>query len=167
LKLRHNVHPDDKRAFGSANFGEMIGKIMGFVKGMQFLTWFVGISTLIAGVIAIGSILLITVKERTREIGIRRAIGATPGKIRSQIVLESVFLTTIAGALGIIFAGGVLMLINMFLADKDGFPFTNPTVNIPIALGAVFALVFFGSLIGMIPAQRAVSIRPIEALREE
>lgn len=166
LKARHNVHPDDTRAFGSANLGEMIGKIMGFVKGMQFLTWFVGISTLIAGVIAIGSILLITVKERTKEIGIRRAIGATPSKIRGQIVLESVFLTTIAGALGIIFAGGTLMLLNSFLAGGD-FPFTNPTVNVPIALGAVAALVIFGSLIGLIPAQRAVKIRPIEALREE
>lgn len=167
LKGRHNVHPDDDRAFGSANLGEMFGKMMGFVKGMQFLTWFVGISTLIAGVIAIGSILLITVKERTKEIGIRRALGATPSKIRGQIVLESVFLTTIAGALGIIFAGGVLMLLNNFFSNNDNFPFTNPTVNIPIALGAVSALVIFGSIIGMIPAQRAVSIKPIEALREE
>jgi putative ABC transport system permease protein len=73
----------------------------------------------------------------------------------------------VAGALGIIFAGGVLMLINNFLADKGGFPFTNPTVNIPIALGAVMTLVTLGSLVGMIPAQRAVSIRPIEALRDE
>ncbi len=168
LKHRHNVHPDDTRAFGSANMGEMIGKIMGFVKGMQFLTWFVGIATLIAGVIAIGSILLITVKERTKEIGIRRAIGATPGKIRSQIVLESVFLTTIAGVLGIIFSGASLWTLNYFITKGDvDFPFANPTVNIPIALGAVAALVIFGSLIGMIPAQRAVSIRPIEALREE
>lgn len=167
LKKRHGVHPDDKRAFGSFNFGEMYSKITGFVKGIKFLTWFVGISTLIAGVIAIGSILLITVKERTKEIGIRRAIGATPSKVRGQIVLESVFLTTIAGALGIIFAGVILMVINKFLADGDGIPFTNPTVSVPIAIGAVLALVIFGSLIGMIPAQRAVSIRPIEALREE
>ncbi len=167
LKVRHSVHPEDKRAFGSFNFGEMFGKITGFVTGIKFLTWFVGISTLIAGVIAIGSILLITVNERTKEIGIRRAIGATPNKVRSQIVLESVFLTTIAGALGIICAGISLMLVNKFLADGDGFPFTNPTVNVPIAIGAVLALIIFGSLIGMIPAQRAVSIRPIEALREE
>ncbi len=167
LKKRHNVHPEDKRAFGSFNFGEMFGKITGFIKGMKFLTWFVGVATLIAGVIAISSILLITVKERTKEIGIRRAIGATPKDIRRQIVLESVFLTTIAGTLGIIFSGFVLMIIDKMFSDSDKFPFTNPTVNIPIALGAVFALVFFGSLVGMIPAQRAVSIRPIEALSEE
>ena len=167
LRSRHNVHPEDERAFGSANLGEMFGKMMGFVSGMQFLTWFVGISTLIAGVIAIGSILLITVKERTQEIGVRRALGATPSKIRGQIVLESVFLTTIAGALGIIFSGGILFVLDSLFSNSDNFPFTNPTVNIPIALGAVAALVIFGSVIGLIPAQRAVSIRPIEALREE
>lgn len=167
LKRRHNVHPDDKRAFGSFNFGEMFSKITGFVTGMKFLTWFVGIATLIAGVIAIASILLITVKERTKEIGIRRAIGATPSKIRGQIMLECVFLTLLAGILGIIFGGFVLMLINSMFTDGDGIPFTNPTVNIPIALGAVVALVTVGTLIGLIPAQRAVVIRPIEALREE
>lgn len=167
LKRRMDVHPDDPRAFGSFNFGEMFAKITGFVKGMQFLTWFVGIATLIAGVIAIGSILLITVKERTKEIGIRRAIGATPSKIRGQIVLESVFLTLLAGILGIIFGGLILMGINAAFTSGDGIPFVNPTVNIPIALGAVAALVTFGSLIGMIPAQKAVSVRPIEALREE
>ena len=149
------------------NTSDYIGKIKGFVTGLKFLTWFVGISTLIAGVIAIGSILLITVKERTKEIGIRRALGATPSKIRGQIVLESVFLTLIAGVLGIIFGGLALWLLNNSFGDNDNFPFVNPTVNIPIALGAVAALVTFGTLIGMIPAQRAVSIRPIEALREE
>ncbi len=167
LQRRHNVSFEDKRAFGSANFGEMFGKIKGFVKGIKFLTWFVGITTLIAGVIAIGSILLITVKERTKEIGIRRALGATPSVIRRQIVLESVFLTLIAGILGIIFGGLVLMGLNAAFGGSDDFPYVNPTVNIPIAIGAVLALVTFGTLIGMIPAQRAVSIRPIEALREE
>ena len=167
LKRRHGVHPDDERAFGSFNFGEMFGKITGFVKGMKFLTWFVGIATLIAGVIAIGSILLITVSERTKEIGIRRAIGATPANIKGQIILESVFLTLVAGILGIIFAGGILMMINANLTDGEGIPFVNPTVNITIALGAVAALVTFGTLIGMIPAQRAISIKPIDALREE
>jgi putative ABC transport system permease protein len=139
---------------------------MGFLKGIKFLTWFVGIATLIAGVIAIGSILLITVKERTKEIGIRRALGATPGDIKGQIVLESVFLTLLAGILGIIFAGVILMIINSLTQESD-FPFTNPTVNVPIAIGAVIALVTFGTLIGLIPAQRAVKIRPIEALSEE
>lgn len=166
LKRRHSVNMEDERAFGTANFGEMFKRITGFVGGIKFLTWFVGIATLIAGVIAIGSILLITVKERTKEIGIRRALGATPINVKGQIVLESVFLTLIAGILGLIFSGGVLMIINSTTKDLD-FPFTNPTVNIPIALGAILTLVVFGTVIGMIPANRAVRIRPIEALREE
>ena len=103
LKNLHKVHPDDERAFGSVNLGKEIGKVTGFLTGMKFLTWFVGIATLIAGVFAIGNILLITVKERTKEIGIRRALGATPKMIRQQIILESVFLTTVAGMLGVIF----------------------------------------------------------------
>lgn len=166
LKRRHNVHFDDKRAFGSFNFGEMFERITGFVGGIKFLTWFVGIATLIAGVIAIGSILLITVKERTNEIGIRRALGATPLNVQGQIVLESIFLTLIAGVLGLILSGGVLMGINSATKGID-FPFTNPTVSVPIAIGAVLALVVFGTIIGMIPANRAVRIKPIEALREE
>lgn len=166
LKKRHNVHPDDTRAFGSFNFGEMYERVTGFVKGIKFLTWFVGIATLIAGVIAIASILMITVKERTKEIGIRRALGATPQAVRAHIILESVFLTLLAGILGIIFAGITLMLINSATQDVE-FPFTNPTVNVPITIGAVLTLVTLGTLIGMIPAQRAVMIKPIEALREE
>ncbi len=166
LRKRHNVAPEDERAFGAFNFGEMFNRTMGFVKGIKFLTWFVGIATLIAGVIAIASILLITVKERTQEIGIRRAIGATPKAIKEQIILESVFLTLLAGVLGLILSGGVLYIINAMTQDID-FPFTNPTVSIPIALGAILVLVVLGTLIGMIPAQRAVSIKPIEALRDE
>ncbi len=109
---------------------------------------------------------MITVKERTKEIGIRRALGATPQAVRGHIILESVFLTLLAGILGIIFAGLTLMLINSSTQDVE-FPFTNPTVNVPITIGAVLTLVTLGTLIGMIPAQRAVMIKPIEALREE
>ena len=167
LKNLHKVHPKDERAFGSFNLGKEIAKITGFLTGMQFLTWFVGIATLIAGVFAIGNILLITVKERTKEIGIRRALGATPWEVKRQIILESVFLTSIAGALGIILGGVILMLIDVTIGSGPEAVLTNPTVNIPVILIAAFTLVFLGTLIGLIPAQTAVSIRPIEALREE
>jgi len=167
LKNLHKVHPEDKRAFGGVNLGEMFNKITGFLIGMQFLTWFVGIATLIAGVFAIGNILLITVKERTKEIGIRRALGAKPWEIKRQIILESVFLTSIAGALGIISGGLVLMLIDTTLGKGPDAALTNPTVDIPVILVATLTLVILGTLIGLIPAQTAVSIRPIEALREE
>ncbi len=167
LRNLHKVHPKDKRAFGSFNLGERIDQVTGFLKGMQFLTWFVGIATLIAGVFAIGNILLITVKERTKEIGIRRAIGAKPWEIKRQIILESVFLTSIAGALGIIFGGLVLMLIDATIGSGPEAALTNPTVDIPVILIAALTLVVLGTLIGLIPAHTAVSIRPIEALREE
>jgi putative ABC transport system permease protein len=167
LRNLHKVHPEDERAFGSFNLGEAFGKFMGFLIGMQFLTWFVGIATLIAGVFAIGNILLITVKERTKEIGIRRALGAKPWEIKRQIILESVFLTSIAGALGIILGGLVLMIIDNTLGKGDDPTLTNPTVDIPVIIIAAITLVVLGTLIGLIPAQTAVSIRPIEALREE
>jgi len=167
LKTLHKVHPDDNRAFGSFNLGEEIKKFTGFLTGMQFLTWFVGIATLIAGVFAIGNILLITVKERTKEIGIRRALGAKPWEIKRHIMLESVFLTSIAGALGIIFGGFVLMLIDATMGKGDDAALTNPTVDIPVIIIAVATLVVLGTLIGLIPAQVAVSIKPIEALRDE
>ncbi|MDO9038145.1 MAG: ABC transporter permease [Lutibacter sp.] len=167
LKNLHKVHPEDERAFGSFNLGKEIAKVTGFITGMQFLTWFVGIATLIAGVFAIGNILLITVKERTKEIGIRRALGAKPWEIKRQIILESVFLTSIAGALGIIFGGIVLMIIDATLGQGEEAALSNPTVDIPVILIAALTLVVLGTLIGLIPAHTAVSIRPIEALREE
>ncbi len=167
LKNLHKVHPEDERAFGSFNLGKEIAKVTGFITGMQFLTWFVGIATLIAGVFAIGNILLITVKERTKEIGIRRALGAKPWEIKRQIILESVFLTSIAGALGIISGGLVLMIIDATLGKGDEAVLSNPTVDIPVILIAALTLVVLGTLIGLIPAHTAVSIRPIEALREE
>lgn len=167
LKNLHKVHPKDNRAFGSFNLGNEIKKFTGFLTGMQFLTWFVGIATLIAGVFAIGNILLITVKERTKEIGIRRALGAKPWEIKRHIMLESVFLTSLAGALGIIFGGLVLMLIDGTLGQGDDAALTNPTVDIPVILISVSILVLLGTLIGLIPAQVAVSIKPIDALRDE
>lgn len=167
LKNLHKVHPEDERAFGSVNLGKEIAKFTGFLTGMQFLTWFVGIATLIAGVFAIGNILLITVKERTKEIGIRRALGATPKSIRQQIILESVFLTTVAGMIGIILGANVLKIIDTLFGQGVDATLVNPTVNIPIILAAFTTLVILGTLIGLIPAHMATIVKPIEALREE
>tara|TARA_B100001059_G_scaffold65264_1_gene61477 strand:+ start:1699 stop:2973 length:1275 start_codon:yes stop_codon:yes gene_type:complete len=167
LKKIHRVSPDDERAFGGFNLGEIFNKIIGFSKGMTLLSLIVGIATIIAGVIGIGNILLISVKERTKELGVRRALGATPSEVRNQIIIESVFLTLIAGILGIILGALVLSGVNLATADLTDFPYTNPTVPIPFILGALFIMIFLGTLIGLIPAQRAVSIKPIDALREE
>ena len=167
LKRIHRVAPKDERAFGSFNLGEVFNRIMGFARGMTFLSLIVGIATIIAGVIGIGNILLISVKERTKELGVRRALGATPAEVRMQIILESVFLTIVAGIFGIVLGAFVLAGINAGTANLEDFPYTNPTVPISFVLGALFIMVTLGTLIGLIPAQRAVSIKPIDALREE
>ena len=134
---------------------------------MQLLTIIVGTLTILAGVIAISNILLITVKERTKEIGIRRALGAKPAEVRNQILLESVVITLVSGILGFILGIFLLMILNILTKDQDKFPFYNPTVNYLEVFAAMSVMVILGLIIGMIPAQRAVRIRPIEALRSE
>lgn len=167
LKEQHNIAPDDDRAIGSFNLGEIFNKVQGFSKGLTLLSMIVGIATILAGVIGIGNILLISVRERTKELGIRRALGATPGEVRGQIIIESVFLTLISGIFGIILGALVLAGVNEGTKDVTDFPYTNPTVPIPFILGALLIMIVMGTLIGLIPAQRAVSIKPIDALREE
>ena len=167
LRNLNKVHPQDKRAFGSFNLGKEFAKITGFLKGMQFLTWFVGIATLIAGVFAIGNILLITVKERTKEIGVRRALGATPFEIKRQIVVEAVFLTLVAGFFGIISGGWMLIAADNAWGQGEDATLVNASVSIAVVFVALLLLVTLGTLIGLIPAFKATSIKPIEALREE
>ena len=167
LRNLNKIHPRDKRALGSFNLGKEFTKITGFLKGMQFLTWFVGIATLIAGVFAIGNILLITVKERTKEIGIRRALGATPFEIKRQIVVEAVFLTLLSGILGIITGGWILIVIDKVWGQGDDATLVNASVSIAVVFVALALLVLLGSLIGLIPAFKATRLKPIEALREE
>ena len=167
LKTKNNVSPEDTNAFGSFNLGKMFEKMTGFLTGMQLLTIIVGSLTILAGVIAISNILLITVKERTKEIGIRRALGAKPAEVRNQILLESVVITVASGIIGFIFGIFLLMIINVMTQNQDAFPFYNPTVEYSQVFAAMAIMIVLGLVIGMIPAQRAVKIRPIEALRSE
>ena len=167
LKEIHKIHPDDMQAVGGFNLGALFTRIKNFANGMSFISLIIGIATILAGVIGIGNILLISVKERTKEIGIRRALGATPNDIRRQIVLESVFLTLIAGIIGIILGAFILSIINLATQNLEDVPFTNATVPIRFILGALLMMTGFGTLIGFIPAEKAISIKPIEALREE
>ncbi|MBQ0770010.1 MAG: ABC transporter permease [Bizionia sp.] len=167
LKNLHRIHPEDDRAFGSFNLGKEFAKLTGFLTGMQFLTWFVGIATLFAGVFAIGNILLITVKERTKEIGVRRALGATPFEIKRQIIVEAVFITLLAGLLGIISGGWILIGLNAAFGQGDEAVLVNASVPIAVVFISLLILVVLGTLIGLIPAFKATSIKPIDALREE
>ncbi|WP_445733318.1 ABC transporter permease [Mariniflexile sp.] len=167
LKNLNSIHPEDSQAFRSFNLGKEFAKLTGFLSGMQFLTWFVGIATLIAGVFAIGNILLIAVKERTKEIGVRRALGATPFEIKRQIVVEAVFLTLVAGVFGIITGGWILIALDHFFGQGDEATLVNASVSIGVVFISLVILVVLGTLIGLIPAFKATSIKPIEALREE
>lgn len=167
LKKEYNASPEDTNAFGSFNLGKEFKKLTGFLTGMQLLTITVGTLTILAGVIAISNILLITVKERTKEIGIRRALGAKPSEVRNQILLESVVITLSSGLIGFLFGIFLLMGLNALTANNDKFPFYNPTVDYGNVFSALAIMLVLGLLIGMIPAQRAVKIKPIEALRTE
>lgn len=168
LKARHKVAPDDVQAVGSFNIEVEWVKYQGLFSGIQILTWIVGIGTLLAGVIGVSNIMLVIIKERTQEIGIQRAIGATPGKVIMHIVAESVFLTVIAGYIGLSLGIGLLELANMALdSGSDEVFFRRPEISFNMAVGAVSVLVVSGIIAGLIPARRAVSIKPIDALRDE
>ncbi len=168
LKTRHSVSPDDDHAIGHWNMTEEFKRLTGLFTGINILVWIVGFGSLLAGVIGISNIMLIVVKERTKEIGIQRAIGATPRDIIVQIISESVFLTTLAGYVGLVVAVGIIETVNYFLAQNSApdAMFANPEINFRIAVTSIFILVIFGAFAGMIPAKRALSIKPVEAIRD-
>lgn len=163
----HSISPEDDHAFGHFNLEDQFTKMSMLFLGIQVLIWIVGSGSLIAGVIGVSNIMLIVVKERTKEIGIQRAIGATPRKVISQILTESVFLTSMAGSLGLIVGVWLIELFNKATEGADMEMFKNPDVNFKVAIAAVIILVMAGTLAGFIPAKRAVSIKPIDALRHE
>jgi len=168
LKSRHKIAPDDLQAIGSFNIEKEFIKFGSLFLGIQVLTWIVGIGTLLAGVIGVSNIMLVIIKERTQEIGIQRAIGATPATVIKHIVAESVFLTVMAGYIGLSLGVGVLEILNQILLSAgDEMFFRNPQVNLTMALSALGVLVIAGVIAGLIPAKRAVSIKPIDAIRDE
>ena len=169
MKTRHDVHPDDDRAVGSFDLYQEFSKVQGLFLILKFIAFFVGTLVLLSGVIGISNIMLIVVKERTKEIGIRRALGATPYAIRVQILSEAIFLTLIAGMLGIAVATGILAVLNKILSTmpSDDMMFANPSVDLGVVFIALLILVFAGLLAGFIPAQIAIKVKPVDALRTE
>lgn len=165
LRERHKVAPDDAIAIGHWNMEKEFNKLNGLFAGISGLVWFVGTGTLLAGIIGVSNIMLIVVKERTKEIGIRRAIGAPPGHIVRQLILESVFLTTIAGYVGLILSIALMEGVSSVLASDDSSMFTNPTIDLNVALTALAILIGAGAVAGLIPARKAIAIPPVEALR--
>lgn len=170
LRRRHLVSPDDKQAIGSFNMEKEYNQMTGLFAGINGLIWIVGVGTLLAGVIGISNIMLVIVKERTKEIGIQRAIGASPAKIISQIITESVFLTTFAGYFGLVVSVAILEGISKMLASGSAGErsmFQNPGIDFNMAIMALIILVISGAIAGLIPARKAVKIKPIDALRYE
>jgi putative ABC transport system permease protein len=164
IKERHKIAPDDEQAIGHWNMEVQFKKMNGLFDGINMLIWFVGIGTLIAGVIGISNIMLIVVKERTKEIGVKRALGATPFNIVSQIITESVFLTAFSGYFGLVI--GILLLEGVNAAIGQEVPmFNNPTVDLNVAVNSLIVLIISGAFAGLIPATKAVSVLPVEALR--
>jgi len=169
LKTRHHVHPEDDRAIGSWNMENEYNKFSNLFSGITILVWIVGLGTLFAGVVGVSNIMLIVVKERTKEIGIQRAIGAPPSAIISQIVIESVFLTTLAGYVGLVVGVGLIELVDYLItmSGAESEMFRNPEINFDMAMMSLGVLVISGIFAGLVPARRAVSIKPIDALRDE
>lgn len=164
LKERHRIHPDDAFAFGTNNNEEEFAEYANVFSGINFLIWFVGTLTLVAGMIGISNIMLVIVKERTKEIGIRRAIGASPFSIVSQIVLEALVLTSMAGYIGIVLGVWAVEYAGPIIEDDS---FKNPEIDFNTILVALGVLILSGCAAGFLPAYRALEIKPVEALRTE
>jgi putative ABC transport system permease protein len=172
IKKKHSIAPTDVTALNSVNIEKEFKQMSGLFLGIQILTWIVGVGTLLAGVIGVSNIMLVIIKERTKEIGVQRAIGATPRTIISQIMMESVVLTTVAGYIGLSLGVGLLELVSKMLEGSGGGSdgnvfFTHPEVSLTVAVSALMVLIVAGLFAGMIPATRAIKIKPIDALREE
>lgn len=171
LSARHLISPDDKKAIFTMDTGEMFGKVMSLFSGISVLTWIVGMGTLLAGIVGISNIMLVLVRERTQEIGVRRAIGASPLTIISQILSESFVLTFVAGVLGLGAGVGVLSLVDSVYQRvvQTGGNLPDVTWQISFGMGMTsLAILIAGSLLaGVIPAIRALSIKAVDAIREE
>lgn len=168
VKENHKIHPEDQQAVGHFDLYQQFARVENLFMALRVIAYFVGILVLLSGVIGVSNIMLIVVKERTKEIGIRRALGASPGNIRAQILTESVFLTIISGMAGIVFGALIIYGINYGL-DMSGpvDMFVNPSVDLRVISAALTILIVSGLFAGLIPAQNAIKVRPIDALRTE
>jgi len=166
LSDRLNYDENDPGAVRIRNNVAQFQQFMSVMTGIQIFVWFIASGTILAGIIGVSNIMVIIVKERTKEIGIRKALGATPLSVVGLIMQESIFITTLAGYIGLILGIGLLNLLDDTLTDAIEI-FASPEINVEVALSAMLLLVISGSLAGLVPALKAARIRPIVALRDE
>lgn len=172
FQARHTLSPDDNKAVQGFNLGDLYNKFSGLFSGISILTWIVGTGTLLAGIVGVSNIMLVTVRERTQEIGIRRALGAKPRTIISQIMSESFVLTFVSGIFGLALAIGILslaetLLLSLTATPEGGGLQINTQISFGLALGSTGILILGSLLAGILPANRALSIKPVDAIREE
>ena len=164
LKKKKSIAPDDPNGIYIRNVADQLKQNQQFANVLQLIVTFVGLGTLIAGIIGISNIMVFVVKERTKELGIRKALGATPRSVIQMILQESIFITTISGFVGLLI--GVFVLQSIGETLKDYF-IKNPYIDTTTALFSTVILIIFGGIAGYIPAKRAARIKPIVALRDE
>jgi putative ABC transport system permease protein len=173
MARRHSFDPSDRRAMGSFHMLDQYIRTMKIFQAINIFILIIGLGTLIAGVVGVSNIMLILVKERTREIGIRKALGASPASVVGLVLFESILITTLAGYIGLVTGVGLMEGVNSILeagqsAGGDGNVFfRNPTVDFSTAIGATIVLIVAGAIAGYVPARRAAAVKPIEALRDE
>jgi putative ABC transport system permease protein len=167
LAVLHILAPTDKRAIGIWNQLQNYLQFLGIFNALSAFIWIIGIGTLLAGIIGVSNIMLITVKERTREIGIRKALGARPNTVLTSILMESVFITFVFGYLGMFLGVGLGEIVSGALENMPESPIQNPTIAVPVAVGAMAVLVVSGLIAGYFPAWKAVNVSPVEAMRDE
>jgi len=167
MAQRHHYDLKDTKAMFSINALEEFEKVLSLFKGIRIFMWVIGLGTIIAGIVGVSNIMIVVVRERTKEIGIRKAIGATPWSIISLILQEAIFITAVAGYIGMVLGIAVLEILSYMGRQKHWAFFVNPEADLSVAISATVLLVVAGAVAGFIPARRAAAIRPIEALRDE
>lgn len=165
MAAKHKFDPNDKRAVQIWNNVEQYEKVMKLFQGIRIFIWIIGIGTIIAGIVGVSNIMMIVVKDRTKEIGIRKALGATPWSIISLVMQESILITGFAGYIGLLLGIGLLELVSKYMPPSDFF--RNPEADFMIAISATILLILAGAIAGFVPARKAAAVKPVEALRDE
>lgn len=169
LRERHDIAPTDEGAFMCFDFEELFNMFEYLFLGIKILIWIVGLGTLLSGVVGVSNIMLVTIKERTREIGVRRALGAKPGLIIRQVMAESLLLTILAGIVGLVLGVAIMAIVAGFVGNTptEDVMFLDPQIGFGAAIAATVIIVMSGLLSGVLPATRAIQIKAIDAIREE